>query len=35
VTASYTFTISTTKPTYSGYTFLGWSTSSTATTASY
>lgn len=34
-TASYTFTISSTSPTRSGYTFLGWSTSSTATSASY
>lgn len=32
---SYTFTISSTKPTRAGYDFLGWSTSSTATTASY
>lgn len=32
---SYTFTISSTKPTRTGYTFLGWSTSSTATSASY
>ena len=35
VTASYTFTISSTTPTRAGYDFLGWSTSSTATTASY
>lgn len=34
-TTSYKFTISSTKPTRTGYTFLGWSTSSTATTASY
>jgi uncharacterized repeat protein (TIGR02543 family) len=34
-TTSHTFTISTTKPTRSGYTFLGWSTSSTATSATY
>ena len=32
---SYTFPISNAKPTRSGYTFLGWSLSSTATTASY
>ncbi len=32
---SYTFTISSTKPTRTGYTFLGWSLSSTATSASY
>lgn len=32
---SYTFTISSTKPTRTGYTFLGWSLSSTATAASY
>lgn len=32
---SWTFTISSTEPTRSGYTFLGWSTSSTATSASY
>ena len=30
-----TLTLSSTKPTKSGYTFLGWSTSSTATSASY
>ena len=34
-TTSYTFTISSTKPTRSGYTFLGWSTSSTSTSYSY
>lgn len=33
--SSWTFTISSTEPTRSGYTFLGWSTSSTATSASY
>ena len=33
--SSWTFTISSTEPTRSGYTFIGWSTSSTATTASY
>ncbi len=32
---SYTFTISTTAPTRTGHTFLGWSKSSTATSASY
>ena len=32
---SYTFTISSTVPTRSGYNFQGWSTSSSATTASY
>lgn len=32
---SYTFPISNAKPTRSGYTFLGWSRSSTATSASY
>ena len=32
---SHTFTISSTEPTRSGYNFLGWSTSSTASTASY
>lgn len=32
---SYTFTISSASPTRTGYTFLGWSTSSTATSASY
>lgn len=32
---SWTFTISSKEPTRSGYTFLGWSTSSTATSASY
>lgn len=35
VSPSYTFTISSTKPTRAGYEFLGWSTSSSATTASY
>lgn len=34
-TDTYKFTIPSTKPTRSGYQFLGWSTSSTATTASY
>ena len=34
-TTSKAFTISSTKPTKTGYTFLGWSTSSTATSASY
>lgn len=34
-TTNYKFTLSSTKPTRSGYTFLGWSTSSTATSASY
>ena len=34
-TTSYKFTLSTTKPTRTGYTFLGWSTSSSATSASY
>ena len=34
-TSSHTFTISSSTPTRSGYTFLGWSTSSSATTASY
>ena len=33
--SAWTFTISSTEPTRSGYTFLGWSTSSTATSASY
>ena len=33
--SSWTFTISSKEPTRSGYTFLGWSTSSTATSASY
>lgn len=33
--SNFLFTISSTVPTRSGYTFLGWSTSSTATTASY
>lgn len=32
---SYTFTVSNTAPTRTGYTFLGWSTSSSATAASY
>ena len=32
---SYTFTIPNTSPTRTGYTFLGWSTSSSATSASY
>lgn len=32
---SFTATLSSTRPTKSGYTFLGWSTSNTATTASY
>ena len=34
-TGSYTFTVSSTTPTKSGYTFLGWSTSSSASSASY
>ncbi len=34
-TSAYTFTIPTTKPTRSGYVFLGWSESSTASSASY
>lgn len=34
-TTSYKFTLSNTKPTRTGYTFLGWSTSSTATSARY
>ena len=34
-TTSYTFTISSTKPTRTGYDFLGWSLSSTATSATY
>lgn len=34
-TTNYKFTLSSTKPTRTGYTFLGWSTSSTATSASY
>lgn len=34
-TTSKAFTLSSTKPTRTGYTFLGWSTSSTATSASY
>ena len=33
--SSYTFTISSTRPTRSGYTFKGWATSSVATTAGY
>lgn len=33
--SSYTFTVSYTEPTRSGYTFLGWSTSSSASTPSY
>lgn len=33
--SSYTATVSSTKPVYTGYTFLGWSTDSSATTASY
>lgn len=32
---SYTFTVSSVKPEYSGHTFLGWSLSSSATSASY
>ncbi|MCM1363382.1 MAG: InlB B-repeat-containing protein [Ruminococcus sp.] len=32
---SYKFTVSSTKPTRTGYTFLGWSTSKSATTATY
>ena len=34
-TTSYTFTISSTKPTKTGYTFLGWDISSSATSASF
>lgn len=34
-TPSYTFTISSSTPSRTGYTFLGWSTSSSATSASY
>lgn len=34
-TTSYTFTISSTVPTKSGYTFLGWGTSASATSATY
>lgn len=34
-TTNYKFTISSTKPTRTGYTFLGWSTSNTATSSSY
>lgn len=33
--ANVSYTLSSTRPTRTGYTFLGWSTSSTATTASY
>lgn len=33
--ANISYTLSTTKPTRTGYTFLGWSTNSSATTASY
>lgn len=35
VYATFSYTLSSTRPTRTGYTFLGWSTSSTATTASY
>lgn len=35
VYAGVTYTLSSTRPTRTGYTFLGWSTSSTATTATY
>ena len=35
VYAGVTYTLSSTQPTRTGYTFLGWSTSSTATTATY
>lgn len=35
VYANVSYTLSSTKPTRTGYTFLGWSTSSSATTASY
>ena len=35
VFATYSYTLSSTRPTRTGYTFLGWSTSSTATTATY
>lgn len=35
VYATFTYTLSSTRPTRTGYTFLGWSTSSTATTATY
>lgn len=34
-TTNYKFTLSSTKPTKTGYTFLGWSTSNTATSSSY
>lgn len=34
-TTNYKFTLSSSKPTKTGYTFLGWSTSSTATSSSY
>lgn len=34
-TTNYKFTLSSTKPTRTGYTFLGWSTSNTATSSSY
>ena len=34
-TTNYTFKISSTKPTRAGYTFLGWSTSASATSATY
>ena len=34
-TSSHSFTVSSTSPTRSGYTFLGWSTSSSATSATY
>ena len=34
-TSSHTFTISSSTPTWTGHTFLGWSTSSSASTASY
>lgn len=34
-TTSYKFTLSSTNPTRTGYTFLGWATSSTATSATY
>lgn len=33
--ATYSYTLSSTRPTRTGYTFLGWSTSSTATSATY
>lgn len=35
VFATYSYTLSSTRPTRTGYTFLGWSTSSAATTATY